>query len=151
MIAFGGALLQAQVTGTGFPWMFSEGRGASLGPGLASGVRPAGSRLASRGNIAMRAEEEGSSSAPSGGGYKMSKAVPFLPVSPALEGYVGEEDGFDPIGMSLAYDIRWLREAELKHCRVAMLAVVGWITTDLGFRVPGEPFANLSTVEAHDA
>merc|ERR1719456_463460 len=80
----------------------------------------------------------------------MSKAVPFLPVSPALEGYVGEEDGFDPMGFSLAFDIRWLREAELKHARVCMLATVGWIATDLGMRVPGEPF-QVSTLEAHDA
>merc|ERR1711874_755823 len=72
------------------------------------------------------------------GGYKMSKSVPFLPVSPALEGNVGEEDGFDPMGVSLAIDIRWLREAELKHARVCMLATVGWITTDLGFRIPGD-------------
>merc|ERR1719436_604870 len=103
----------------------------------------------------MRAEEEGSSSAPSdasgpsGGGYKMSKAVPFLPVSPALEGYVGEEDGFDPMGFSLAIDIAWLREAELKHARVCMLATVGWIATDLGMRIPG-PMERLSTINAHD-
>merc|ERR1712190_185939 len=83
-------------------------------------------------------------------GYKISKSVPFLPVSPALEGYVGEEDGFDPMGVSLAIDIRWLREAELKHARVAMLATTGWIATDLGLRVPGEPF-KVSTIDAHDA
>jgi len=81
----------------------------------------------------------------------MSKSVPFLPVSPALEGYVGEEDGFDPMGVSLAIDIRWLREAELKHGRVAMLATAGWIATDLGLRVPGDAFANVSTIQAHDA
>jgi hypothetical protein len=39
------------------------------------------------------------------------------------------QEGFDPMGFSLAIDIRWLREAELKHGRVAMLATVGWITT----------------------
>ncbi|CAK9032933.1 unnamed protein product [Durusdinium trenchii] len=95
-------------------------------------------------------------------GYKMSAAVPFLPMSPALEGLPGEEEGFDPMGFSLAIDIRWLREAErdggrqrdvraeLKHGRVAMLATVGWIATDLGLRVPGEPF-QVSTIEAHDA
>ena len=44
-------------------------------------------------------------------GYKMSAAVPFLPMSPALEGIPGEEEGFDPMGFSLAIDIRWLREA----------------------------------------
>eukprot|EP00972_Heterocapsa_arctica_P019262 2842659-Heterocapsa_arctica.AAC.1 len=32
-----------------------------------------------------------------------------------------------------------------------MLATVGWIATDLGMRVPGKPFANASTLEAHDA
>jgi hypothetical protein len=32
------------------------------------------------------------------------------------------------MGFSLAIDIRWLREAELKHGRVAMLATMGWIT-----------------------
>ena len=39
------------------------------------------------------------------------------------------QEGFDPMGFSLAIDIRWLREAELKHGRVAMLATLGWITT----------------------
>ena len=28
---------------------------------------------------------------------------------------------------------------------------MGWIATDMGLRVPGEPFANVSTLEAHDA
>merc|ERR1719414_1410089 len=63
--------------------------------------------------------------------------------------YAGEEDGFDPMGFSLAIDIRWLREAELKHARVCMLATVGWITTDLGFRIPGDVF-KVSTIDAHD-
>ncbi|CAK0865687.1 unnamed protein product [Prorocentrum cordatum] len=143
MLAFSGAITQAVATGSGFPWLGAVAT-ERAGSGFGASVRPAAGALA-RGasRVALRAEAEG--------GYKMSKAVPFLPVSPALEGYVGEEDGFDPIGMSLAWDIRWLREAELKHGRVAMLAVVGWITTDLGFRVPGEPFANLSTLDAHDA
>eukprot|EP00972_Heterocapsa_arctica_P106399 15674379-Heterocapsa_arctica.AAC.1 len=57
----------------------------------------------------------------------MSKAVPFLPASPALVGYVGEEDGLDPMDVSLAIGFAWLREAELKHGRVCMLATVGWI------------------------
>ena len=39
------------------------------------------------------------------------------------------------MGFSLAIDIRWLREAELKHGRVAMLATVGWITR-LGHGAP---------------
>lgn len=32
---------------------------------------------------------------------------------------------FDPLGFSDNYDMKWMREAELKHGRVAMLAVVG--------------------------
>jgi len=137
MIAFGGAITQAVITGNGFPWMSAIA--SSKGPGLTSSITAARG-CAVGGKTAMRA-----------GGYKMSKAVPFLPASPALEGYVGEEDGFDPLGVSLAIDIAWLREAELKHGRVCMLATVGWMATDLGFRVPGEPFANVSTLEAHDA
>merc|ERR1719412_315664 len=139
MLAFGGAITQAVLSGNGFPWMYASGTDAKAGC-LASSV-PRSSARSSIGSskVALKAE----------GGYKMSKSVPFLPVSPALDGYVGEEDGFDPMGFSLAIDIRWLREAELKHARVAMLATVGWITTDLGYRVPGDVF-QCSTIDAHD-
>jgi hypothetical protein len=151
MIAFGGAITQAVLTGNGFPWLYSalaEGKPAPLASSavLSAGGKACGGTVSSA-RVAMRAEVDPDQV----GAYKMSKAVPFLPVSPALEGYVGEEDGFDPMGFSLAFDMRWLREAELKHARVCMLATVGWITTDLGVRVPGEPFANVSTLEAHNA
>lgn len=138
MLAFGGAITQAVLTGNGFPWLYAERQ--ACGPSLAGSI-PAAPRSTSR--TSMCAE-------PTTGGYKMSKAVPFLPMSPALEGYPGEEDGFDPMGVSLAIDVRWLRESELKHGRVAMLAVVGWIATDVGLRVPGDMF-QVSTIEAHDA
>jgi len=139
MIAFGGAITQAVLSGNGFPWLYAQRQEGSTGFGAS--VRGKGaSKACGSSRVTMRAE----------GGYKMSKSVPFLPVSPALEGYVGEEDGFDPMGVSLAIDIRWLREAELKHARVAMLATTGWIATDLGLRIPGEPF-QVSTLEAHDA
>merc|ERR1719346_609945 len=140
MLAFGGAITQAVLSGNGFPWLYASRNEAASGC-LTSSVPLAGARSSiGSSRVAMKAE----------GGYKMSKSVPFLPVSPALEGYVGEEDGFDPMGVSLAIDIRWLREAELKHARVAMLATTGWIATDLGLRIPGEPF-QVSTLEAHDA
>jgi len=140
MLAFGGAITQATLTGNGFPWLYAQKEvsglsGASVGP--ASGSL-AGRRQTQRAAVARQA------------GYKMSAAVPFLPMSPALEGIPGEEEGFDPMGFSLAFEIGWLREAELKHGRVAMLATVGWITTDLGLRVPGDAF-QVSTIEAHDA
>jgi len=41
----------------------------------------------------------------------------------------------------------WLREAEIKHCRVAMLALVGFIFTDF-YTLPGFEY---TTLEAHDA
>ena len=41
------------------------------------------------------------------------------------------------MGFSLAFDIRWLREAELKHGRVCMLATVGWIATVAQMRLGG--------------
>ncbi|CAE8660045.1 unnamed protein product [Polarella glacialis] len=147
MLAFGGAVTQATLSGNGFPWLYATGKECQ-GAGLSSSLRPASSSssLSSsrRGQVARRAGAEEM-------GYTMSKAVPFLPMSPALEGMAGEEEGFDPLGVSLAIDVRWLREAELKHARVAMLATVGWIATDLGMRVPGEPFREISTVQAHDA
>lgn len=36
--------------------------------------------------------------------------------------------GFDPIGFTNAFDVKFLREAEIKHCRVAMLAALVSIT-----------------------
>merc|ERR1712190_479806 len=62
-----------------------------------------------------------------------SRSMPFLPKPQNLAGYAGEEQEFDPLGFSDTFDIKWLREAELKHGRVCMLATVGffaqqWIT-----------------------
>jgi len=41
----------------------------------------------------------------------------------------------------------WLREAELKHCRVCMLATLGFAFTDF-YHIPGFDY---TTLEAHDA
>lgn len=81
---------------------------------------------------------------------KMSVALPFMPRPEALDLTMVGDKGFDPFGFSSSYDLRWLREAELKHCRVAMLAVVGWIATDWGLHLPGDVH-NVGTVAAHDA
>ena len=43
---------------------------------------------------------------------------------------------FDPLGFSDVYDVKWLWEAELKHGRVSMLAVVGWLVTQAGYHLP---------------
>merc|ERR1712190_718314 len=81
---------------------------------------------------------------------KMSAAVPFLEHPYQLDGWVGGEKGFDPLGVSDALPVYFVREAELKHCPVCMLATLGWIATDLGLRFPGEAFQNISTIDAHD-
>eukprot|EP00435_Cladocopium_sp_Y103_P029892 s1736_g7.t1 len=78
---------------------------------------------------------------------EMSAAVPFLRYPQVLKGWVGEEKGFDPLGVTDALPVYW----ELKHGRICMLATVGWIATDLGFRFPGDKFQSVSNAfEAHD-
>merc|ERR1712190_422123 len=81
---------------------------------------------------------------------KKSPALPFLDYPQQLEGWVGGEKGFDPLGISYILPIYYMRECELKHGRVCMLATLGWIATDLGARFPGEMFQKVSTIEAHD-
>merc|ERR1712216_989880 len=60
-----------------------------------------------------------------------SDAVPFLKRPINLDGEYAGDVGFDPFGFSDVFDLRVLREAELKHGRFAMLAV-------LLFPCPGE-------------
>jgi hypothetical protein len=67
----------------------------------------------------------------------------------------GKEFKFDPLNLSETYEpfLPWFREAELKHGRTAMLAVVGFIATDF-VRLPGELYSFESipkTIDAHDA
>lgn len=49
--------------------------------------------------------------------------------------------GFDPLGLStingVGIDLYWLREAEIKHCRVAMMAVAGFLWVELFGPAPG--------------
>jgi len=82
---------------------------------------------------------------------RMSTSVPYLKYPEVLDGWVGGEKGFDPLNVTEALPVYLVREAELKHGRVCMLATLGWIATDLGVRFPGEMFQNVSTVEAHNA
>lgn len=56
---------------------------------------------------------------------EMSKALPFLIAPKNTAGWVGDK-GFDPIGFSDYFDMKWLRESELKHGRASMLATVGF-------------------------
>jgi hypothetical protein len=42
---------------------------------------------------------------------------------------------FDPFGFAEHVDPKWLRESELKHGRIAMLATVGWLVQVLSYIV----------------
>ena len=69
-----------------------------------------------------------------GAGLKMqenSASVPFLTKPAALDGSMVGDVGFDPLGFSAKYPLNWLREAELKHGRLAMLAALGWPVSEL--------------------
>lgn len=57
---------------------------------------------------------------------EMSESVPFLVKPKNLDGYIGNV-GFDPLGFADWFDIKWLREAEIKHGRSSMLATVGFV------------------------
>jgi light-harvesting complex I chlorophyll a/b binding protein 1 len=104
-----------------------------------------------------------------------SKSMPFLPRPINLDGsYVGDV-GFDPFYLSSIPKnfagfiqppsweeteglptLYWMREAELKHGRVAMLAWTGWLATDgaLGpvpLRFPGAVYHDVpNSFSAHD-
>ena len=80
---------------------------------------------------------------------KMSEALPFMPCPAACDGTMAGDVGFDPLGFTDWIDIRWLREAEIKHGRLCQLAIVGFAATDLGIRLPGEVH-QVSSILAHD-
>jgi len=66
----------------------------------------------------------------------------------------GKEFKFDPLNLATSYEplVPWFREAELRHGRTAMVAVIGFIATDF-VRIPGEMYsfeAIPRTVDAHN-
>merc|ERR1719384_1659481 len=74
-------------------------------------------------------------------GAERSKALPFMNRPALLDGSMAGDVGFDPLGLSnidgVGIDLYWLREAEIKHARVAMLAVVGTLQVELFGPAPG--------------
>jgi hypothetical protein len=99
-----------------------------------------------------------------------SKSVPFLPRAKALDGTLAADYGFDPFYLSSIPKnfagfiqppsweetkglptIYWMRESEVKHCRIAMLAVVGWIATDFGLRLPFPQFSTEAIPSGYNA
>ena len=57
----------------------------------------------------------------------MSESIPFLLEPKNTKGWVGDV-GFDPFGFSDNFDMKWLREAEIKHGRASMLACLGFVS-----------------------
>lgn len=60
-----------------------------------------------------------------------SVAIPFLKRPAKLDGTHAGDYGFDPLGFTEDYDLYTMQEAELRHARLAMLAVVGWPLSEL--------------------
>jgi len=92
--------------------------------------------------------EQGSSVTAEYIGYKKLER----PLTPAFDGTWAGDVGFDPLGISALIDIKWLREAELKHGRVCMLASTGMIVQDVAkFPGVGATFGDAKMTALHDA
>jgi len=84
--------------------------------------------------------------------YEKSESLPFMPYPENLKGYVGDV-GFDPLRFSDFAPMDFLREAEIKHGRICMLAWLGFVSVDMGARIYPFPeaYEGLTSVTAHDA
>jgi len=103
-----------------------------------------------------------------------SESLPWLPRPVNLDGSMVGDVGFDPFYLSSISKnfagfiqppqweetegietLYWMREAELKHGRVAMLAWFGWLATDGAFgitlRFPGELYSVENIPNAYNA
>mmetsp|Transcript_63042 Transcript_63042/g.186223 ORF Transcript_63042/g.186223 Transcript_63042/m.186223 type:complete len:168 (-) Transcript_63042:196-699(-) len=79
----------------------------------------------------------------------MSKSIPFLPRPEKLDGSMPGDMGFDPMGLSeIQTDLYYSRWAELKHGRVAMLAIVGMVWQEYFPHLPGTQFTAVNPFEA---
>lgn len=79
---------------------------------------------------------------------KQSRALPFLKAPAKLDGSLVGDFGFDPMGISdQVANLKYVRAAELKHCRVAMLGFAGWIATQF-VHLPGEIYAESNPLKA---
>jgi len=116
MLAFGGIATSAVLTGKTFPFFATapERDRTRAGVDFGAGNTLCGSRALPRSSCTFARALE------------TSKSLPFLPKPYNLKGWVGEETEFDPLNFSETFDMKWLREAELKHGRVSMLAAVGF-------------------------
>jgi len=100
---------------------------ATLLAGSAAAFAPASFTSGRVSNIQLNAEK--------------SASLPFMNRPPLLDGSMAGDVGFDPLGLSniddVGIDLYWLREAEVKHARVAMLAVAGIVQVEVFGPAPG--------------
>jgi len=80
-----------------------------------------------------------------------SRSVPFAPVPEAVResGLAGSEAEFDPLMITSYLPISWMRESEVKHGRIAMLAFVGTLAQQ-AYQFPWYKGAPTTLVGAHD-
>lgn len=76
-----------------------------------------------------------------------SASVPFLSQPANLDGSMAGDVGFDPLGLSYYVDVKWLREAELKHGRICMLATTGILVQEV-VHLPGQAFSSKVSIQA---
>ena len=63
---------------------------------------------------------------------RQAQWFPMLLSPAALDGALAGDVGFDPLGFSKTKEnLIYMREAEIKHARLAMLGVVGWSFSEL--------------------
>jgi len=79
---------------------------------------------------------------------RTSEALPFLEAPAHCDQTYAGDQGFDPLNIGGMYNIKYMREAELKHGRVCMLATLGFVAVDSGLLAPGAPA--VSSLAAHD-
>jgi len=93
-----------------------------------------------------------------------SIALPFDKYPPGLDGTLAGDYGFDPAGFTNNLprqwliggeerSLKWYREAEITHARVAMLATLGWIFPEIAHfggnaQVGQDAFAELNPLKA---
>merc|ERR1719231_497868 len=79
---------------------------------------------------------------------KPMNAMPFLTAAACQSsGLTDAETGFDPLYFSDFLDIKFLREAELKHGRICMLASTGYMAQEF-FSLPSYPGYSPNPIEA---
>ncbi|CAN0571232.1 unnamed protein product, partial [Ectocarpus sp. 12 AP-2014] len=77
---------------------------------------------------------------------EMSRALPWLKQPKNLDGVAGNF-GFDPLGLATIFPAKAMQEGELKNGRVAMLAFVGYLVSEV-VHLPGPAFQSDNPLDA---